>query len=65
MMSLAEVGKLIVEVGILPAVIAALIYLIWKLINEMNKDIVSLTCALSENTSALNMLTEFVRGKSS
>ena len=62
-MDIAQVGKVIVDIGILPAVIAALLYFIWKLINENNKSMVDLTCALSENTSALTMLTEFVKGR--
>jgi len=62
-MDLSALTKAIVEIGVLPAVIAALIYLVWKLISENNKSVTDLTCALSENTTALNMLAEFVRGR--
>jgi hypothetical protein len=64
-MDFVALGKVIVEVGILPAVIAALLYLIFKLMTENNKAITALTCALSENTSALTLLAEFVKGRAS
>jgi len=62
-MNYTEIGKLIVDIGILPGMIAALLYFIYKLINENNKSMIDLTCALSDNTNALNMLTEFVKGR--
>lgn len=62
-MDLSEIGNLIVKVGILPAIIAASFYMNYRLTTDQAKAITENTCALAENTAALDKLADYVRGR--
>jgi hypothetical protein len=62
-MLLSDLGKLIVDVGVLPAIIAALMYLVYRLLTDFRSSIVAHSCAVTELSKSLDKLTEYVRGR--
>ena len=57
------ITKFIVNVGVLPAIIAALMYLLYKSIGDVSKAQGRFYSALDKNTTALARLIEYVRGR--
>jgi hypothetical protein len=62
-MTYTDIGNLIIRVGVEPAIIAALLYLVYKLVTDHQKSITDLSCALADNTTALEKLVEYTRGR--
>ena len=57
------ISKFIVNVGVLPAIIAALMYLLWRSVGDLQKTQGKFFSALDKNTTALSRLIEYVRGR--
>lgn len=62
-MTAETVGALIVKVGVEPAIIAALLFLIFKLITDFQKTVSDLSGAISDLTDVVERLGEYVRGR--
>ena len=62
-MSPADIGNLVVRIGVEPAIIAALLYLLYKLMTDHAKALTENTCELAANTAALEKVADYVRGR--
>ena len=58
----SQASDFIVKTGIEPSIIAALLYIVYKLITDGQKATTSMTCAVNDLTNAVGNLAEYVRG---
>ena len=58
-MSFGDIGDLIVKVGIEPVILVALLYLLFRQNETVNK----LTATLTQNTATVEKLVEYVKGR--